>query len=70
MDLNAAIEAAKAGKKIVEPSLMREGWTVQFDKKDGKLYYHRPTGEQAHKIVFLDQHRASFQWSIVDEPRR
>ena len=66
MDLNSAIEAAKHGAKIHEPTLMREGWTVQFNKDDGLLYYHRPTGERAHRIRFLDQHRASFQWGVAD----
>jgi hypothetical protein len=65
MDLNSAMEVAQSGASVVEPSLMREGWTVRWDAKEKLFYYFNPLGERAHKIMFNDAHRASYQWSIV-----
>ncbi len=65
MDLNEAIKSAEAGAKIRDDGLMKPDWTVRFVKELGALFYFTPKGEQAHKIIFTDQHRASFQWRIV-----
>lgn len=65
MDLNQAISAAEAGAKIRDDATMKPDWTVQFDKEAKALFYYTPNGTKAHKIIFHDGHRASFQWRIM-----
>lgn len=65
MDLNAAMDTAKSGSPVREDVLMREGWTVRYVATEKLFYYFNPKGERAHKIVFNDAHRASYQWKIA-----
>lgn len=65
MDLNSAMDVARQGTRITEPALMREGWTVRWDVETKLFYYFNPRGERAHKIIFTDEHRASYQWRAV-----
>lgn len=68
MDLNQATECARAGFAVRADGLMREDWTVRWHAKDKLLYYFDPMGVRKHKIVFTDQHRASYQWRVVEDP--
>jgi len=65
MDLNQATECAKAGMAVRADGLMRDDWTVRWYAPERLLYYFDPKGVRKHKIVFSDQHRASFQWRVV-----
>lgn len=65
MDLNQAISVAQSGGFVRDDANMRVGWTVRWSPDDKLLYYFKPTGEKAHKIIFSDPMRASFQWRTV-----
>lgn len=68
MDLNSAIEIAKTGEHVRDDASMVEGWTVRWVPVEKLFYYFKPKGEKAHKIIFNDRMRASFQWKIVPNP--
>lgn len=65
MDLNSAIQTAQSGERVRDDATMSIGWTVRWVAAEKLLYYFKPTGEKAHKIIFNDQMRASFQWRAV-----
>lgn len=70
MDLNAAVNfAIISGLPVRCDATMRAGWTVRYDPKDRLLYYFNPKGEKAHKVIFTDAHRSSFQWR-TEEPKQ
>lgn len=62
MDLNSAISLAEVNIPVRDDLTMATGWTIRLDPKEKLLYYHRPTGERAHKVRFSDAHRSSFAW--------
>jgi hypothetical protein len=65
MDLNSAIhEAQVRGARVRDDATMRPGWIIRWDPADQLLYYFRPNGEKAHKVVFSDAMRASPQWRL------
>lgn len=66
MDLNSAIEIAKTGEFVRDAASMKEGWTVRWVAAEKLFYYFDPKGEKAHKIIFSDRMRASFQWTLVE----
>lgn len=64
MDLSEALDAARAGELVRDDSgTMRPNWVVKF--KDGRFIYVNPRGDDAHPIVFRDEHRASPAWRTV-----
>ena len=70
MDLNDAIRACRAGAFIRDESgTMKPGWKVKFVPSalglEGTFGYVNPKGEDAHRMVFRDEHRASWQWRTV-----
>jgi hypothetical protein len=84
MDLSEALYAARDGATIRDDSgTMKLGWSVKFvpdsgrgnlanpaQKQDGKFFYVRPTGEDAHQLFFKPEHRASVAWNIVKLPSK
>jgi hypothetical protein len=65
VDLNSATHTAQCGAHIRDDANMREGWTVRWVAEEKLLYYFRPSGERAHKLIINDAHRASFQWRTI-----
>jgi hypothetical protein len=69
MDLNEALQSCRRGSLIRdEGGTMKPGWRIKFVKhfgKEGKFVYINPKGEDAHRIIFNDAHRASWQWHTV-----
>ena len=65
MDLNDATRVAQSGGFVRDDENMRHGWTVRWVADEKLLYYFNPQGEKAHKIVFTDLMRASYQWRTV-----
>ena len=65
MDLNSAIHTAQCGGSLRDDATMSVGWTVRWVADEKLLYYFTPKGEKAHKIVFNDRMRASYQWRTV-----
>lgn len=87
MDLSEALSAARLGATIRDDGgTMKLGWSIKFvpnaDKlnmakpkhmREGKFIYIRPTGDDAHQMIFKSQHRASVAWNVVvpaPEPER
>lgn len=77
MDLNDAMHTARCGGFVRDDANMKADWKVGFVPKDvkqakrpplereGLFYYFNPLGEQAHKIIFTDAMRSSFQWRTL-----
>lgn len=77
MDLNDAMHTARCGGKVRDDANMKADWTVVFVPKDaaqmkrpvlerdGLFYYVNPLGEKAHKIMFTDAMRSSYQWRTM-----
>lgn len=78
MDLNAAMFVARSGYKVRDDATMKPDWAMTFvptnakqmtkpdvDSREGLFFYVNPQGEQAHKIMFTDAMRASFQWRTI-----
>lgn len=73
MDLNGALQACQSGAFIRdEGGTMKPGWKIKYVKNEiGSIYgkgiyvYVNPKGDDAHRIIFNDAHRASWQWRIV-----
>ncbi len=79
MDLSQALHEARLGATIRDDGgTMKLGWSLKFvpntDKpnmakpkhmREGKFVYIRPTGEDAHQILFVSHHRASVAWNVV-----
>jgi hypothetical protein len=65
MDLNEATRSAQCGRFVRDDATMRHGWTVRWVGEEKLLYYFTPRGDKAHKILFSDAMRASYQWRTV-----
>lgn len=78
MDLNSAMHTARCGGKVRDDAVMRADWGVAFfpvttkenmkrppAEREGLFYYVNPLGEKAHKIIFSDAMRSSFQWRTM-----
>lgn len=79
MDLTDALHSCRCGAFIRDDGgTMKYGWKLKFVPNEepqnlnrpkhlqlGHYVYVRPTGEDAHTIVFHDGHRASWQWTTV-----
>lgn len=79
MDLTDALHSCRCGAFIRDDSgTMKVGWKLKFfpnentlnmsrpiHMREGQYVYVRPTGEDAHVIIFNKHHQASWQWTTV-----
>lgn len=80
MDLSGALYACRCGNLIRDDGgTMKPGWKIKFVADDapanlkkpphlqeGRFIYVNPKNENAHRIVFHDAHRASWQWRTIN----